>query len=836
MSEHQTLNLVAVFMTLLFVASLVAIVCKRIKFPFTILLVIIGLALGWGARAIPLLHPLLLFTLSPEVVLFVFLPVLIFESALNLNVRALIKNLPPILTLAIPGLLISTATVGTLMHFALALPWGISLLFGTLISATDPVAVISLFREMGAPKRLTLLVEGESLFNDGTALVLFKLILGVILAGHFSAATVTDGIITFFIVFMGGVAVGTFLGLLFSKIIEIVDNDRLVEVTLTTILAHTAFLTAEHFLHVSGVMATVAAGLVLGSYGKTKISPPVHKHMETFWEYFAFVCNSLIFLLVGLSIDPSLFLANYQAILWGAVAILVARSAAIYSLFPVVHRLEGVERVSGAFQTVIFWGGLRGALAIVMALSLPPELEQKSFILVLTLAVVLFTLLVNGLTIKPLMTALGLDKYSLKESYERSQAKLLATQDAVQEMDAFSHQGAIQANVLDARKRAYQETIESLTEALDEFRHGDMLLEFKDESEIVLRHCLMIEKKQYEKLFEEGSLHEDNLRDLDHHIEIELDRLKEGQEVNPLKENPSLFGRLEELVLCNVGKLFFLTPLLRRYKTRKIAARYEMARARYIASDVVLQENEKMGRQGTVSSEAGQKAKEIYQELHDNAQLRMDTIRAEFPEYVEKVEGTILERFCLSTELETFQNLCSQGAISEKVMAEMQEQIDYQLHRMRTRPVEELLMPPVQLMQQVPCFNELKEDDLVRLASHLNALSFLPGEEIVREGAHGDSLFLIGRGQVDVSRTVQDKRIHMAHLKAGDFFGEIALLHPQPRIATVQAATPCTLLELSRGRLLPYLKNAPHLRKVLENAYQNRIQKTESASDFTPLK
>ena len=194
-------------------------------------------------------------------------------------------------------------------------------------------------------------------------------------------------------------------------------------------------------------------------------------------------------------------------------------------------------------------------------------------------------------------------------------------------------------------------------------------------------------------------MHEDNLRDLDHHIEIELDRLKEGQEVNPLKENPSLFGRLEELVLCNVGKLFFLTPLLRRYKTRKIAARYEMARARYIASDVVLQENEKMGRQGTVSSEAGQKAKEIYQELHDNAQLRMDTIRAEFPEYVEKVEGTILERFCLSTELETFQNLCSQGAISEKVMAEMQEQIDYQLHRMRTRPVEELFMPPVQLMQ-----------------------------------------------------------------------------------------------------------------------------------------
>ncbi|MDA2934898.1 cation:proton antiporter, partial [Acidobacteria bacterium AH-259-D05] len=229
--------------------------------------------------------------------------------------------------------------------------------FGALISATDPVAVIALFKEMGAPKRLTMLVEGESLFNDGTALVLFRVILGVVLVGEFSGQTLADGLAEFVKVFTGGVVVGVLLGVFFAKIIQIVENDHLVEITLTTILALSAFMIAEHFLDVSGVMATVAAGLTMGSYGRTKISPPVHRKMESFWQYFAFICNSLIFLLVGLSIDFSLFVDDSQAIFFGALAVVVGRAVVIYTLFPVIGRFKSVERVSRAFQTIIFWGG-----------------------------------------------------------------------------------------------------------------------------------------------------------------------------------------------------------------------------------------------------------------------------------------------------------------------------------------------------------------------------------------------------------------------------------------------------------------------------------------------
>jgi CPA1 family monovalent cation:H+ antiporter len=830
MTEDLVFGLV-VLMGLLLAASVVAIVSKKIKFPFTILLVVIGLVLGWGSRNVAVLFPLTAFSLTPEVVLFIFLPVLIFESAFNLNARALLKNLLPILTLAIPGLLMATAAVGFLMHFVLDLPLGVSFLFGALISATDPVAVISLFKELGAPKRLTMLVEGESLFNDGTALVLFRVILGVVLVGEFSGETLVHGLIEFLIVFIGGVGVGILLGLVFGKIIQIVENDHLVEITLTVILALSAFMVAEHFLEVSGVMATVAAGLTMGSYGRTKISPPVHREMEAFWEYFAFICNSLIFLLVGLSVDFALFVDNSGAIFFGAFAVVAGRALVVYTLFPLIGRFKTVEKVNRAFQTIIFWGGLRGALAIVIALSIPSELEQKSFILTLTLGVVLLSLFINGLTIRNVMSLVGLDKYTLKERYERSQAIVSSLKEAVEKMESLASQGAIHNTLFISRKQAYEKEITALKEELAQLTHGQTSLRYEDESEIILRHCLNSERSQYRTFFEEGYLDEDNLKEMNHRIDLELDRVKTGQDITGLEEVPSLFNRLEDTFLKLMGGLFFLRPITRRFKTRRIAAGYEMERARYHVSAVLLEGIEEMEEQMTVSAQPLEQAKQFYQKLHGQAEARVDTIRAEFPQYVEKVEAGILTRLCLNSELATFTELHSQGAISDKVLMEMSEDINSRLRRMQMRPVEELLIPPPELLRMVPYFKELKEIELMNLCSRLTALSFLPGEEIVKEGDAGDSLFIIGRGQVDVSTGGAGQPTHLARLKAGDFFGEVALLETQPRIATVTAITPCTLLELTRDRLLPYLEKAPELRDMLESTTEIRILDTRRARE-----
>ena len=238
-----------------------------------------------------------------------------------------------------------------------------------------------------------------------------------------------------------------------------------------------------------------------------------------------------------------------------------------------------------------------------------------------------------------------------------------------------------------------------------------------------------------------------------------------------------------------------------------------------------------MEEQMTVSAQPLEQAKQFYQKLHGQAEARVDTIRAEFPQYVEMVEAGILTRLCLNSELATFTKLHSQGAISDKVLMEMSEDINSRLRRMQMRPVEELLIPPPELLRMVPYFKELKEIELMNLCSRLTALSFLPGEEIVKEGDAGDSLFIIGRGQVDVSTGGAGQPTHLARLKAGDFFGEVALLETQPRIATVTAITPCTLLELTRDRLLPYLEKAPELRDMLESTTQIRILDTRRARE-----
>lgn len=826
MHESMTLEMVMATMTLLFTASIVAIIAKKVKLPFTILLVIIGLILGYASHKIPALHSLTMFKLTPDVVLFVFLPALIFESAFNLNAKELMRNILPILTLAIPALLISTATVGFIVHYALGLPLGVSLLFGSLISATDPVAVVALFKEIGAPKRLNLLVEGESLFNDATALVVFKIILGVVLLGNFSGMTIANGVVEFFIVFFGGIAMGIILGLLFSITIETVRNDPLVEITLTTILAHTAFIAAEHLFHVSGVMSVVAAGLVMGGYGKNKISPAVQEHMESFWEYFAFVCNSLIFLLVGLSVDIHLFMSNLPAIFVAAAAILIARSGATYSLVPLIGKLKMVEAVDRKFQTVIFWGGLRGALAIAIALSIPEELKERDIILVMTLGVVLFTLLVNGLTINPLMNALGLNNYSMAEKFERLQALLQVKQKAWNDMLAFATEGAISPQAVKVTEAKHEALQEKINLELKHFREGEQSLGLEGEKDMVMRHSLMLERVRYYRLFEQGILRDDNLRDMLHIIDSELDRIKEGREMMGGGEKPHFISAIIDALFNGMGLLY--QPFLMRHKTNKIAASYERKRARLLAFYYVIKKLEGMESDKAYSAEAIKETKAFYQRLCERTTSRIETLRGEFPEYVEKVEAGILKRCRLNSELASFHQLYEHGAVTDKVLKAEEEKIDEVLRKMKVRPVESLTFSPAELIAKVPCFAELSPDEQNRLTGKLIALSFLPGETIVNEGDHGDSLFIIGRGQVDILTRDEDGRdAFLAKVKAGEFFGEVALLHPQPRTATVRASTPATLLELSREALMPYLEETPHLKEALEDAYKRRLLNTQ---------
>ncbi|MCB0166127.1 MAG: cation:proton antiporter, partial [Anaerolineae bacterium] len=277
---NEFLQTETIIIELLVVASLVAIVIQRIRLPYTVALVLVGLGLSF-------FQDMLTIELTEELILALFLPPLLFEAAFHVEVKELRQNLTPILLLAIFGVIISTFVVGGLVAWGTSLTLSTALIFGALIAATDPVAVVAMFRALGAPKKLTTIIEGESLFNDGSAVVIFNIILGAALTGEFSLA---EGLLEFVEVSLGGLLIGLSLGWLTAQIIRRVDN-YLAETTLTAALAFGTFLIAEHF-HVSGVLAVVAAGILNGNIGPEGMSPTTKIVVFNFWEYLAFLANS----------------------------------------------------------------------------------------------------------------------------------------------------------------------------------------------------------------------------------------------------------------------------------------------------------------------------------------------------------------------------------------------------------------------------------------------------------------------------------------------------------------------------------------------------------------
>jgi CPA1 family monovalent cation:H+ antiporter len=374
-------RLVLVVTILLFIAAAVAAAVKRVRLPYTVALVATGAVLAvLGRRAVAagLVPKQLLdsIELTPGVILYVLLPILLFEAAFNLDSRRLIKNLLPITVLAVPAVVISTVVVGVVLYLFGGVPhdrsFTAALLFGALISTTDAIAVVAIFRELGAPQRLQILVEGEALFNSGTALVLFNIIAVILIvpagASQDHAQFLLSGLRAFAWMGFGGLAVGILTGFVFSWLLGAVEDDPLIEITLTTICAPLSFLLAG-FLGVSDVISVIGAGLTVGNYGRPKISPAVLAPLAHYWHYLAFVANSIIFLLVGFSLRPGGLISHAGVIAVAIVAVLVGRAAGIFPVIPLVNRFVP-KRIQGQFQVILWWGGMRGALVLVMALSL----------------------------------------------------------------------------------------------------------------------------------------------------------------------------------------------------------------------------------------------------------------------------------------------------------------------------------------------------------------------------------------------------------------------------------------------------------------------------------
>lgn len=594
----MTLTSLLALFVLLALSCLTYFCAARFKIPYSVLLVAVGLVLV-PVTGVPGFAFLKDFQLTPELLFYLFLPVLIFESAYNIRVRQMQENIISISALAIVSLVISAVLVAAGLYYiflmmGVVVPVIVLLLFGTLISATDPVAVLALFKEYGAPRRLSLIFEGESLFNDGTAVALFLVLLEVAFKGYHGVATVGEGVWLFSCMVVGGILFGLVMGGLFSKLIEATRSNENVSIILMLVLAHLTFILAEMLSHhlvifgleikISAIIATTIASIVLGNYGRYKVAPHAEEFIEKFWGQFAFMVNSLVFILMGL-LFASLPFSIWELLVPIGISVLVVAVARAFSVYPVVwvlNKLGLEDPIPASWQSLLAWGSLRGALAITMVLMIPadwaPEgwtfaYTPKDFIMALTIGCIYATLFIKAVTIGPMIRKMGLDSLTEVEKIEFRDASNYIHTHVRKRLEQLNQKGYVD-------KESYAKVTSTFDALHEKARKRFKVADKPNLSHAALNiHALGIERYYLHDLLLHGEITDRIMRRIQAMISNQLDKLERGE---ILGEHPGsvkgdwldmLAEMVHGLIFRDKEKAFIETFLYYRAKviiTRKV--------------------------------------------------------------------------------------------------------------------------------------------------------------------------------------------------------------------------------------------------------------------------
>lgn len=806
MHHGPELLVVAVVCLTLVIGAAARAVGRKITLPYTVLMLGLGLAAGVALRTLApdaepfeaLRHPV-----STDLILFVFLPALIFESAFALDVHAFRKNVGFVAVLAGPAMVLATlATAGGaygLTRVFGELPWGwpAALVFGALISATDPVAVVALLRDVGAPKRLGLLIEGESLLNDGTAIVVFTVLLSL-LTGETSAVEPGSVALSFVKVVAGGVAVGWLFGWLATTWLARTYDDPLVEITVTLVLAYAAMVVAEAVLHVSGVLAIVTAGLMAASRGRTRISPEVRHFLHEFWEMLAYVANTLVFFLVGVVIAVHLHEAPWPRL--GLIAstfglILVVRFAAIFLFRPLANRFVR-EPVSPRQATVMAWGGLRGAVSLALALMVATHPDVPSAvgesILELTAGVVLATIVIGGLSTGKLLAKLGFVTATPAEALAEARAHRQVQEELLERVERARGEdgmGRLPWPEVIARAEA------KLAAAREVEEEARVAFEAAGEAEAkaaLFRASLAVERRAYRAAFAEGTLSADALDLLEGTLDAHLDRAEAGAPEDRPDALPARTRWRRALATL------FGEDAIARQALRHDVSRAELAGARAARKSL-----------GARATPLARDVDGWYAERERAAVARLEELRAHLPEVAAAVEARLVERIALNAEQAGYARLAKRGELEEAPAARALESVKRRLEALHFTQPKITLRETAELCRLAPLFRDLPEDALEELAVATEERVVEEGEALFEQGDSPNAAYVIAAGVVSVTR--DDERV--ATLGGGDLVGEMGLLTDERRNATARAESTVTVGRIAASTFTALLENRPALRE-----------------------
>ena len=819
---HETVLTVFTVTAMLGLVSLLLPLAERFSIPYSVLLALVGIAIGAATHIPqPYLHGGALrdiigtlhdFGLSAESLLYIFLPALLFDAALNVDVQQLGDEVAPVLLLAVIGVVVCTLVVG----FALwpLAPVGVlaCIVLGAIIATTDPAAVVAIFRDIGAPRRLSTLVQGESLFNDAAAIAIYSLAVAILTGAR--PAHPGDGVLIFVRQFGGGIAVGYMTGWLAALSMPVLRSIRLAEATLTIGFAYAIYIICDHYLHVSGVVAVAAAALAVSGEGRRRLAPSNFESLVTTWEQLAFWASSLIFLFAAMRTPELLVHATWRDLaLLGALiaAALAARALTLYGLIPVLSFARIAQPIGRNYKLFMLWGGMRGAVSLALALavteemSVPPEIRQ--FVGVLATGFVLFTLLVTAPTMRPLMRLLKLNDAPPAEIALRERVIGLSLATIQGQIENVAREHEISAEVVDevtavygARARDPADIAEENAQLPAALRTRAALTVLADrEQEFCLEY---FEGRTVSRRVAAVLLaHTARLRD--------AARTHGTGGYQQTAARLRRFGPGFRLALAVHRRIGIAGPL-----ARQLSDRFEVQlAARILLKNLTAFNREQIGPLFG-SGPSAVMAQQIELRL-DEVDRSIAALKLQYPSYVRRLGTQYLARAAARFEEESYRRLRAESIINQELYDDLQRQLRRRRRTVEARTVLDLGLKSGDLVGRVPMFATLDDKTRRAVARLLRPRLVVPGEVVVRRGERGDAMYFISSGAVEVRISP-----HSVQLGSGDFFGELALLVADRRNADVVALGYCQLLSLAArdlGRLFgtePALRD--HIRAVAE--------------------
>ncbi|MEX2518044.1 MAG: cation:proton antiporter [Paracoccaceae bacterium] len=815
----------AIIASLFLVIGVAEPLAARFRLPYSVILALVGMLIGGGAAFFlrtnitdalnPVASAILALPIRSNVFLYVFLPTLLFQATLGMNLRRMMDDWAPILLLAIVAVIVATMAVGFSLFWVGALPLAACLLIGSIVSTTDPSAVVSIFRSIAAPRRLARIIEGESLLNDAAAIALFGLFMGFVMTGV-PNPDLSESLAKFPMLLGGGVAVGWALAQLSIRLMGMMGRHVLAQISISVALPYLAYIAAEQLAGASGVIAVVVAGLTLNLAGPSRLAPAAWTNLREVWDLLAHWAGALIFILAALLIPRLLdgvTFADLGLIIVVMLAAMVARGLVLFILLPLLTMVRLSPPVSGAYQVAILWGGLRGAVTLALALAVtesylvPPDV--KRIVGVLATGFTLFTLIVQGASLRWVITWLGLDRLSPLNAALSNQVIAVALQTVREDVARTTEEYGLLRDTVRSEAKHFGKRLDTAVKSAEE---GSEILD-RDRITLGLIAMAGAERDLILRLLRERAI---STR-LSDRIVSDADRLIEatrmgGRTGYRTAARRSLgAGRLLGLSIFLHNRLRMSAPLgivsADRFETLLTHRLILRDLSRFIDARILRIHGRRVA----------DILHEMLEQRSGEVERALEGQRLQFPGYAEAMERRFIRRTALRIEEREYDALREDGLIGAELHATLLQKVQAARARLDLRPKLDLNVQARDLVQQFPLFGGLDERSLRRLNRALKTRFVAPGEVVVRKGAPPRSVFFIASGAIEVETAGQAHR-----LGRGDMFGQISVLSARPRNTEARAITHSTLRSLDDARFIRVFRRSPAVREAVREAAAKR--------------